>query len=93
LAVARKSLRVRPTDIGKERGRAMSIVPDSIPPIGPKWVNTMSCGMLKVECDDGFVVMEKDQKELVHHVQHHLEHRHGGKHMSEAEIMKMAKHP
>jgi predicted small metal-binding protein len=56
-------------------------------------VRTIGSGKLKVECDDGFEVVEKDQKELVHHVQHHLEHRHGGKLMSGAEIMKMAKPP
>ena len=53
----------------------------------------MGCGKMKVECEDGFEVVEKDKTELVHHVQHHLEHRHGGKHISEAEVMKMAKHP
>jgi predicted small metal-binding protein len=52
----------------------------------------MGCGMLKVECEDGFQVVSKDSKELVHMVQTHVKNMHQ-KAVSEHEVMAMAKHP
>jgi predicted small metal-binding protein len=52
----------------------------------------MSCGAMKVTCDDGFEIVSKDQKELVAMTQRHLQNTHQ-KHASEAEILAMAKHP
>jgi hypothetical protein len=52
----------------------------------------MGCGMLKVACDDGFQVVTKDHKELVAMTQMHVDRQHHKK-VSEAEVMKMAKHP
>lgn len=47
---------------------------------------------MKIACDDGFEVVTKDKKELVALTQWHGEHAHK-KHMSESDIMGMAKHP
>jgi predicted small metal-binding protein len=52
----------------------------------------MGCGRMKVACDDGFEVVTKNQKELVTAVQVHQKNTHQ-KELSEAEILKMAKHP
>ena len=52
----------------------------------------MSCGSMKVTCEDGFEVTAKNQDELVNAVQHHLKTTHQ-KQASRDEIMKMAKHP
>lgn len=52
----------------------------------------MSCGRLKVACDDGFEVVTEDHKELVAVVNWHLGHAHKST-ASGAEVMKMAKHP
>jgi hypothetical protein len=52
----------------------------------------MGCGAMKVACEDGFEVVTKDQKELVALTQWHSEHAHHQK-LSEADVMKMSKHP
>jgi predicted small metal-binding protein len=52
----------------------------------------MGCGRWKVACDDGFEVVSKDQKELVALTNWHLKNSHQ-KEVSEAEVLKMAKHP
>jgi hypothetical protein len=52
----------------------------------------MTCGAMKVACEDGFEVVTKDQKELVAMAQWHAEHAHHKK-LSESEVMKMSKHP
>jgi hypothetical protein len=52
----------------------------------------MGCGSMKVACEDGFEVVTKDQKELVAMTQWHVEHAHHKK-VTEAEVMKMSKHP
>lgn len=55
-------------------------------------VENMSCGSMKVACEDGFEVVTSDQKELVAVVQWHVEHAHHKK-VSADEVMKMSKHP
>jgi predicted small metal-binding protein len=52
----------------------------------------MSCGAMKVACDDGFEVVSKTEHELVKHVQMHLKDTHQ-KEASHADVMAMAKHP
>ena len=52
----------------------------------------MSCGAMKVACEDGFEVVTKDQKELVAMTQMHVKNMHH-KAVSEHEVMAMAKHP
>lgn len=52
----------------------------------------MSCGGMKVACDDGFEITTNDKKELVTLTQWHVEHSHHKK-VSEAEVMAMSKHP
>jgi predicted small metal-binding protein len=52
----------------------------------------MSCGMMKVACEDGFEVMSKDKNELVHMVQTHVKNMHH-KAVTEHDVMAMAKHP
>ena len=52
----------------------------------------MTCGSLKVACEDGFQVVSKDAKELVQMVQSHVKNMHH-KAVSEKDVMAMAKHP
>ena len=52
----------------------------------------MTCGGMKVECDDGFSIVTSNKNELVSMVQWHVEHNHHKK-VSEAEVMAMSKHP
>jgi predicted small metal-binding protein len=53
---------------------------------------SMTCGSMKVACEDGFEVVTKDKNELVAMTQWHVEHSHHKK-VSEAEVMAMSKHP
>jgi hypothetical protein len=53
---------------------------------------TMTCGAMKVACEDGFEVVTKDKNELVALTQWHVDHAHHKK-VSEAEVLAMSKHP
>ena len=52
----------------------------------------MGCGLLKVECDDGFQVISKNEHELVSLTQWHVKNSHH-KDVTKDEVLKMAKHP
>lgn len=52
----------------------------------------MTCGGMKVACEDGFSVVTNDKKELVALTQWHVQNAHH-KTVSEAEVMAMSKHP
>jgi predicted small metal-binding protein len=52
----------------------------------------MGCGRMKVECEDGFEVVTKDQKELLATVHWHMQHTHK-QDVPDADILKMSKHP
>jgi hypothetical protein len=52
----------------------------------------MTCGAMKVACDDGFQVVSKDKHEIVALTQWHVDHSHRKK-VSESDVMAMVKHP